>query len=206
MKRRDQVKYFLVIGTFLIIYAIVKIVFPDINWLDETVTTVFAIIAGVAFWLQFRRTENIDEAKFIMELNHQFISNERLTRVEHALEVYYHEINEGKNNPKLNLTLDIKSEERQELINYLVYMEGMAAIIQKGVLELDVIDNLFAYRFFIVVNNPIVQKTELLPYSNYYQGCFKLSKMWTEKFKDDKRKIPLEEYSLYECKNNFRKR
>ena len=145
MKRIEKFKYFLVIVIFLVIYIIIKLVFPNANEVNEFVTTVFAIIAGVAFWLQFRRTENIDETKFIMELNHMFISNEKLTKVEHALEVYYHEIGEGKNNPKLNLNLDIKSEERQELINYLVYMEGMAAIIQKGVLELDVIDNLFAY-------------------------------------------------------------
>ena len=99
----------------------------------------------------------------------------------------------------MGLDLNRESQDCQKLINYLVHMEGLAAIVQTGVLHLDVIDDLFAYRFFIAVNNPVIQRNELLPYANFYQGCFRLSKLWTEKWREEKREIPLDEYALFEC-------
>ena len=75
----------------------------------------------------------------------------------------------------------------------------MAALIKRNVMHLGVIDDLFAYRFFIAVNNPVVQKFELLPYANYYQGCFELSEMWTKEWRKAGRAIPLDRYALCEC-------
>ena len=50
----------------------------------------------------------------------------------------------------------------------------------KNVLRLSVIDDLMAYRYFIAVNNPVVQKVELIPYQDYYQGLIKLFSKWAE--------------------------
>ena len=158
-----------------------------------------ALIAAVAFWMQLKRTENLDEANFIMNLNEQFISNDEMTRIEHALELYYNRDFEGQNEGVLDLVLEREHDDCQRLINYLVYMEGLAALIQRNVMHLGVIDDLFAYRFFIAVNNPIVQEFELIPYANYYQGCFKLSKMWTKKWRKAGRPIPLDRYALCDC-------
>lgn len=77
------------------------------------------------------------------------------------------------------------------------------ALIKRNVMHLGVIDDLFAYRFFIAVNNPVVQKFELLPYANYYQGCFELSEMWTKQWRKKKRSIPLDQYALYECNKSL---
>ena len=71
--------------------------------------------------------------------------------------------------------------EHQDFINYLVYLEGVAAIVNAGVVRLSAIDDLMAYRYFIAVNNPVVQKFELVPYQEYYQGLIKLFKKWAEK-------------------------
>jgi hypothetical protein len=53
--------------------------------------------------------------------------------------------------------------------------------------------------FFIAVNNPVVQELELLPYANFYQGCYKLSEMWTKKWRAENRVVPLDQYALFEC-------
>ena len=37
-----------------------------------------------------------------------------------------------------------------------------------------------SYRYFIAVNNPIVQKLELLEYTDYYMGCFAIYDEWVE--------------------------
>lgn len=51
-----------------------------------------------------------------------------------------------------------------------------------------------AYRYFIAVNNPIVQKYELIPYKDYYQGCFKLYEKWSKELGEDK--VPMVDNAL----------
>ena len=83
---------------------------------------------------------------------------------------------------------------RQDLVNYLVHLEGVAALVNEGVLHLDVITDLMAYRYFIAVNNPVVQQKELLPYRDYYQGIFRLYDNWSKTLGEGK--VPLAEYAL----------
>ena len=201
MKNKREFKYHILILLLVVSYWIISEVIPEKPALSTRITTTTALIAAVTFWLQLRRTENLNEANFIMNLNNQFISNKEMTSVEHQLELYFNEyiLTGDISNIELGLNLDRASEDCQKLINYLVYMESLSAIIQRNVMHLGVIDDLFAYRFFIAVNNPVVQQNELLPYANYYQGCFKLSKMWTKQWSLERRSIPLKEYSLCNC-------
>ena len=199
MKNKKERKYYFAIIIVVAAYFLIAHYSDNISDMSTILTTITALIAAVTFWMQLKRTENLDEANFIMSLNDQFISNDEMTRIEHALEVYYNQEFEGRSEGSLDLVLERGHEDCQRLINYLVYMEGLAALIQRNVLHLGVIDDLFAYRFFIAVNNPIVQKFELLPYANYYQGCFELSKMWTKEWRKSGRPIPLDQYALFEC-------
>lgn len=147
----------------------------------------------------------MNEGQFILELNNQFINNNNLTNIEHRLEQYYAQIKEGKeaNEIKLELNLDIESNERQDLINYLVHLEGIASLILNGVLHLDTITDLVAYRYFIAVNNPEVQEIELKLYKDYYQGCYKIYDFWERIFKKNNIEFPMNQYSLK--KINFEK-
>ena len=198
MKKNKELKYYFAIVLVVVLYLITTYFSSDISALSTIITTVTTLIAAVAFWMQLKRSENLDEANFIMTLNEQFISNDEMTRIEHALELYSNQDFEGYEG-KLELTLERDHNDCQRLINYLVYMEGLAALIKRSVMHLGVVDDLFAYRFFIAVNNPIVQKFELLPYANYYKGCFELSEMWTKQWRKEGRHIPLDQYALCEC-------
>lgn len=198
MKKNKEFKYYVAIVLVVVLYLIAVYFSSDISTLSTILSTITALIAAVAFWMQLKRTENLDEANFIMSLNEQFISNDEMTRVEQALELYFAQ-DFGEQNGSLKLVLERDHDDCQRLINYLVYMEGLAALIKRDVMHLGVIDDLFAYRFFIAVNNPIVQQFELLPYANYYQGCFELSEMWTKKWRKAGRQIPLDQYALFEC-------
>lgn len=160
MKKNKEFKYYFAIVLVVALYLIATYYSSDIAALSTVLTTVTALIAAVAFWMQMKRTENLDEANFIMNLNDQFISNDEMTRIEHALELYYNQDFEGHEGT-LELVLERDHSDCQRLINYLVYMEGLAVLIKRNVMHLGVIDDLFAYRFFIAVNNPIVQKFEL---------------------------------------------
>lgn len=172
----------------------------DAGFFTNTVATILAIVAAVAFWLEFRSNERINEAQLVMELNNQFINNEKMSEVEWALEKYYHAYREAKRTGAdagglvLDMKLEITDRTRQDLVNYLVYLEGIATLVNEGVLHLNVITELMAYRYFIAVNNPIVQKLELLPYEDYYQGCFKIYKKWSKELGEDK--VPMAEHAL----------
>ena len=106
----------------------------------------------------------------LMELNNQFITNPDFAAVELALEKYFYAYRQAgspetrENGISLDIELEGFSKEHQNVVNYLVYLEGIAALVNEGVLHLDVITDLMAYRYFIAVNNPVIQDTELLPY------------------------------------------
>lgn len=130
---------------------------------SETITMILAIIAAVAFWMEFKSNERINEAQLIMELNNQFITNEQFSCIEWELGKYYAAYMETRKSGNdvqgipFGIDLSLQNKGRQNLVNYLVHMEGIAALINEGVLHLNVITDLMAHRYFIAVNNRIVQ-------------------------------------------------
>ena len=150
-----------------------------------------AIAAGLVLY-QLRASEKterhqneIEEASFALQYNQAFIQDPNMTAVERLLEdqAYY------DTEPREIL----KPENRQNFINYLVYLESMAPLILSGILALDYIDNLMAYRFFLAVDNAELQTKEILPFAEYYRGCFRLYKVWSAYRKEKGLKCPKED-------------
>ena len=137
---------------------------------------VAAIAAGLVLY-ELRNSEDlnrhqtsVEEAQFILEYNRSFIENGNMTNIERYLECMMTGIDYG--------TVKNLVENRQDIVNYLVYLEGLASCVHGGILELGRIDDLFAYRFFLAMNHPEVQSIDLLPYATYYRGCFQLYDKW----------------------------
>ena len=156
--------------------------FCDWEWLTETIATIIAIITAVAFWLEYHENKLLNEAQFIMDLNEQFISDENMSNVEWDLERYYIKVKNQELTEEYCKIWEEKyaldNRERQYLVNYLVHLEGIAALVKNRVLHIDTIDDLMSYRYFVAVNNPIVQKLELLEYPDYYKGCIEIYDDW----------------------------
>ena len=90
----------------------------------------------------------------------------------------------------------MECKKHQDMVNYLVHLEDVAALVNNGVLRISAVNDLMAYRFFIAVNNSLVQDEELLEDKEYYQGCIKAYKIW-KKYREDMRLvIPLEKCDL----------
>lgn len=138
------------------------------------------------------RQNDIEEAKFILEYNQSFIKDEKMCEVEQQLEkdMLLLQSDKGK---KHDLITD---DNRQQFINYLVYLEGVAPLVLRGVLQLEHIDDLMAYRFFLAMNNPTLQEDQLKVFPDYYRGCFKLYKKWKQFRLEKGREILNEEYSI----------
>lgn len=199
-------KYYIAIMIVVVAYLVASNFIP-VDPFSKRITTVTALISAVAFWLQFKRTERLNESNYIMNLNNQFIGNKDMTHVEHNLELFYNqyetrlagrkELTEDEYSEiHLGINQSRTSDDCQKLINYLVYLEALAALVDRQVIHLDVIDDLFSYRFFLAVNNPVVQQGELFPYADFYQGIFKLSERWTKNHHDRSIPIPMEQFSL----------
>ncbi|MCR5048172.1 MAG: GNAT family N-acetyltransferase [Saccharofermentans sp.] len=118
-----------------------------------------------------KRENSIKEAEFLLKYNQSFVQDENMTMVESLLEeqTFYGREEEI-----------IDADNNQKFINYLVYLEGFAPLILNGILKLDTVDDLMAYRFFLSVNNKEVQEKQLCEFVEYYMGCFKLYKVWSE--------------------------
>ncbi|MFK5883654.1 MAG: hypothetical protein QM489_04860 [Candidatus Izemoplasma sp.] len=162
---------YIIFGGILIISYLVVLNWVEIDVLSTVFVTLGTIIGGIAIWIQLKRDKDLKEAEFLIMYNNTFLEIESFTRVEQVLESYLN----GKSKKK-----DIEDLERQELINYLVYLEALATLIIKGVLNFKAIDNLFSYRFFLAVNNKVVQDLELVPDAEYYKGVYILHKKWTK--------------------------
>ena len=198
-RKTDEKEWKYYAAIILIVSAyLVGMHFWNIPNLSDIVTTATTLVAAVAIWLEMKQNKSLNETEFIMELNSQFVNNPDIVKVEHKLEIYYYYWkvnNEGKaSDLHLDLDLDIEDSDRQDLVNYLVYLEGLAAMVRSGVIHLEAIDDLFAYRFFIAFNNPVVYEKELNEYTDYYQGCFWLHKKWTNRWHKAGRRIPLVKY------------
>lgn len=169
--------------------------FFEWEWLTETIATIIAIVAAVAFWLEYHENKLLNEAQFIIELNEQFLSDGNLSDVEWKLEKYYNHSRKdelaGEYCTEFEKQFDLEEPDRQHLVNYLVHLEGIAALINNGVIDLDAIDDLMSYRYFVAVNNPIVQKLELLEYHDYYKGCFDVYDAWVKILKKQNVTIPM---------------
>ena len=207
-----------IIGYFvlLVLYK-TDAISPNIDPVSKVVSTLTTLIAAVAFWLQFKRTERLNEANFIKDLNNQYITNKDMGYIEHQLELYFIQYSACLGNRKqlsqeeigkihLGIDLSRTSDDCQKMVNYLAYMECLAAVEGRNVLHLDVIDDLFSYRFFVAVNNPVVQENDFLPYKEYYEGVFRLSQKWVENHRKRGIAIPMEQFCLSEERLNAFKR
>lgn len=178
-----------------------------------------AIFTAVAFFLEYHQNNKLNEAQFVIDLNNQFLNEGKMASVEHDLEKYFNATSSISPVSHLSSTDDkgddkgeagkevearktieeelrtkyaMENKKHQDLVNYLVHLEGVAALVNNGVLRIAAINDLMAYRFFIAVNNPVVQELELKPFKDYYKGIYKLYPAWAKKLKS----VPMGENAL----------
>lgn len=138
------------------------------------------------------RENHIVEAQFILQYNQAFIQDQNMCQIEQLLE-----------RSMLHETAGpiITPENRQLFINYLVYLEGFTSLILRDVLPLEHIDDLFAYRYFLAINNRELQRDQLFQFPDYYRGCFCLYETWKAYRRQHHLEVLLYENSLDKWEN-----
>ncbi len=188
--------------SYLIVIALVN--FLHISY--DTASTIGSIsqvvvqaVAAVMIVIQLSQDSkagqvqsDIEAARFLFQYNQSFLKDDQMTEMERMIDREYMDEMEGI--PRTNAV--ITPENRQMMVNYLVYLEGLAPLIINHTLKLEDIDDLMSYRFFLAVNNPEVQKKHLFPFADDYRGCFKLYKMWRDYRIKNGREIVQAQYAL----------
>lgn len=154
------------------------------------VTVSSAVLGAVSIFVQYKRDKNVNQASFILEYAKYFYSLNKTEETMLLLDRY--RIGEKSVVDKIDYT---------GIVNYLFWCEELSTLYQKNVVDLETIDNLFSYMFFIITNNKYVQDTELVPQAEFYKGTFYLHKEWTTYKRKTNQPIINEEESLEKVKD-----
>ena len=92
-----------------------------------------------------------------------------------------------------------------EVAQYCTFFENLYMLHRHHIANIEDLDDLFGYRFFLFINNPYIQKHYLLPTSSSYVQIFELYKIWTQHRKSESkdkttwsRSIPCSQYMISE--------
>ncbi|MBE5755192.1 MAG: hypothetical protein E7341_00720 [Clostridiales bacterium] len=172
MRNASKVSF---ISIILISIAVVTMsVFEVINdTFVSLITIITAIVGAFGIWLELNKEQEINQASFILSINSDFYAlGGKGTMYAADLEKMLDEDFSGVK--KLELT----KEHQTMVIQYLVWVKTLSSLINRRMIKISAIDDLFSYKFFVAVNNPEIQKMELIPYKTAYRGIFKAHKIW----------------------------
>lgn len=139
------------------------------------VTIITAIVGAFGIWLELNKEQEVNQASFILSINSDFYAlGGKGTMYTADLEKMLDEDFSGVK------PLELKEENQVMVIQYLVWVKTLSSLINRRMVKLSAIDDLFAYKFFVAVNHPEIQKMELIPFKTAYKGIYKAHKMWKD--------------------------
>ena len=160
----------IIVGVVLVVLAITSATIHD-GVFESIVTMIIAITGAIAIWYQLKKEKDIDEASFIVNLNNSFVENDGIKKI-------YSELRGNMNTLDVN-PFDAQAE-RRYIVDYLTYFETIYILYKKDVFSIAELDEMFAFRFFIAINDPYIQQIELKPNGPFYEDLYILYKPWKE--------------------------
>ena len=178
-----------IISILLIIGGLVGSFFIEGDYgsrITNIVSMVTAVIGAAALFFQFKKDKEVNQASSVFEFSKEFRNSQGNSNLTNILEKY-----------RLKKIDNINIEENYEdIVTYLQWLESLASLVKRKVARLDAIDDLLSYNFFIAVNNPEIQQSELIPCKEFYKGIYWIYSVWFKYKKKRKMPIILEEYGL----------
>ena len=156
------------------------------------VTIATAVTGALALYIEFLKNKKIQTAHFLVDYSKSFYN------CYYDLFECFTELKKHADNPeyKINMT-----KYKSKIIVYLQWVEAIASLVERGVLDLYTVDNILAYRFFLIVNNPDVQKKILIPRQQFYRGTYYLYDRWYKYEQSRNLAMPQEDTALRKIEN-----
>lgn len=178
--------YVSIIVITLLIVVVIQFMSPSIGSNIATMLTTATTILGIfSVFIEMKRSADLAECDFIFNLHKQF---EDTPKIQSLYKKLTDEMEEEKSL--------ISEKDRQEIVSYLSFYEMLCNLILKDAIAIEDIDALFAFTFFLAVNNEKIQEIELKKYKDYYQNIYAIYSKWYKYRKDKGYKIPYEENKL----------
>lgn len=168
-------------------------------WLDDSigsrivnvVTVITGIIGAIALFIQFKKDKQVNTASFLMDYSKSFYNDYDLLDI-------FAELEKHNCNPEYQIDLE---KYQAKIIVYLQWIESIASLIERNIIDFYTIDNIISYRFFLIVNNKQIQDAELVPYAEFYRGTYFLYDRWYKFEQKRGLEMPLEETALHLTKD-----
>jgi len=128
----------------------------------DFLVSVTAVIGALAIWFEIRRSKEIAQGEFVLTLNNSYSGNKDIKEL-------YRKLISGE---------PLSEDDLPNIVEYLTFFETIYLLLKRDVVKMDVINDLFAYRFFLAVNNPDIQRLELVKDDQYYRNIFRLDHLW----------------------------
>ncbi len=176
-----------IISTALVVISVIVSGIMVDNTVKVTGITsaVTAIIGAIALYFQFKRDKDINQQSFILDFSKQFYETFHCEKI-------YKMLDDDARGSKFIYTDEIGFD----VVKALEWCETLAGLVKNNIVDIDTIDALLGYRFFLITNNKEIQDNELFPFIDYYTGVVWLHKEWTEYSRKRENPIPSDEYNL----------
>lgn len=169
MKYAFRFNRILYIIVFMILIGLTFLYVFDYEFMYKLIAILTALAGLFSIFIEFRRAKKLAEAQFVTNLNHDFNTTESIIRLYNKLEKYY----------RSGGDVDVfEGTEISDLVIYFTFFETLYTLIEKNIISISKIHDLFAYRFFIIVHNLQIQEKELKPYGFSYENIFSLYDKW----------------------------
>lgn len=160
------------ISSILIVIGVVvgSVVTKYSSEISTVVTTITAIIGAVALWIQFKKDREINQASFVVEFYKSF--SESSADNDKVLEQLDNKFDNKSYTPLKQM--------HKEVLSYIYWLRTLCSLIERNVFSFDVVDDMFAYKFFSLVNNKEVQEMEFAKYKELYKPIYRIHRRWNE--------------------------
>jgi hypothetical protein len=180
----------LVMLTFLIIstHYPSSVQVPSWDAINAVASLISGTIASISLFFiayQMRFQARLSKAQFVNELTRDIdLHSEAESNLDRE-GIWYEE---GTLNP----------DDMEALEKYITFFERVKIILDTNVLDLETIDQLFAYRFFHLVHNPNVQSKILYhpDMKRHFQAVFQLHSLWSNYRKSKLLSLPRDDHEL----------
>ena len=186
MKKKELILTYTLLAV-MCIGVIIGSLLGEIGDIIATITTaITAIISAIAVYVQMKKDKDIAQAEFLLEFSKFFYTFEGAQKLESKVDRAMEK----------NSMYKWNKDDYELVYDYMLWLEALASMVINKTLTLKLINNIYNYRFFAIVNNPTIQKNEIAKFPTFYKNVFKLHKLWSDYRKTEGQDILLEKYDL----------
>ena len=162
MKSKSK-KENIIISVIVFSLCILAIIFCFENSkIKEVLIIMTSIVAAVAVFIQIKGARELATGEFVLSMQQEYAANEKHSEL---FIKCWRDLKENKEE-------SFSEEDDILILNYLTFFESMYIMVINNVLSMEMLDELFGRRFFVVVNSIKIQEKDLKKNHLYFAPVY----------------------------------